>query len=147
MSKVLIPPVFIVFCILLMALFYICLPQWNIILFPYNLLGLVVSVFGFSIMSKARDLFKKNQTTFTYNKASKLVTDGIFSKSRNPMYIGMTLLLLGIGIIFTNILSILTTILFILLVNFISIPSEEKMMEDLFKQEYLEYKKKVSRWI
>jgi protein-S-isoprenylcysteine O-methyltransferase Ste14 len=130
-----------------MTLFYLCLPQWNIILFPYNLLGLVVSVFGFSIMSKARDLFKKNQTTFTYNQASKLVTDGIFSKSRNPMYIGMIVLLLGIGITFTNILSVTTTFVFILLIHFISIPTEEKMMEDLFGQEYLEYKKKVRRWI
>jgi protein-S-isoprenylcysteine O-methyltransferase Ste14 len=147
MKKILIPPVFVLFCITLMLVFYLYLPNWNIIKFPYNLAGLAVSIFGFSIMSRARELFKKHQTTYTYSKASKLVSEGIFSKSRNPMYVGMCLLVLGVGICFTNLFAIFTPLLFLLLVHFISIPTEEKMMEEIFGQEFLEYKKRVRKWL
>lgn len=147
MKRFLIPPVFALTSIVLIALFYFLIPDYNWIPFPINLSGVVISLIGFIIMRKVRNLFNKFKTTLKYNESSHLVTEGIFSKSRNPMYIGMFLFLLGIGICFMNLFSILTPVAFILAIHFICIPREEKMIFDSFGQIYLDYKSKVRRWI
>jgi protein-S-isoprenylcysteine O-methyltransferase Ste14 len=147
MRKILIPPVFVLLSLILIIAFYFKLPAYNWIPFPINLLGIIVSISGFILMSKARMLFKKHKTTFTYKTSSQMVTDGIFSKSRNPMYIGMFLFILGIGICFRNVFSSISAFGFLAAIQFISIPFEEKMMEDTFGQEYVDYKKSVRRWI
>jgi protein-S-isoprenylcysteine O-methyltransferase Ste14 len=63
------------------------------------------------------------------------------------MYIGMFFLLLGFGVCSTNVLSILACFVFVLLVNGLVIPQEEKLMKEAFGQEYMAYKSKVRRWI
>lgn len=98
-------------------------------------------------MGKSRDLFKKHQTTLDIKPSTYLIREGIFAKSRNPMYLGMFLLLLGLGFCFGNLFSLITPLLFILLMHFIFVLKEEKMMEQEFRQEYQEYKVKVKRWI
>jgi protein-S-isoprenylcysteine O-methyltransferase Ste14 len=147
MKRFIIPPVFAFTSIVLIVLFYFILPEYNWIQFPINLFGLIISLFGFLIVRKVRSLFNKYKTTLKYKESTHMNTDGIFSKSRNPMYIGMFLLLLGIGICFLNIFSILTPFGFILAINLLCIPREERMMFDTFGQEYLDYKSKVRRWI
>jgi protein-S-isoprenylcysteine O-methyltransferase Ste14 len=147
MKKLIIPPVFVLLSLVLIVTFYFIFQSYNLIPFPFNLAGILIIIAGFVVMSKARDLFKKHQTTLTYNKASQLVTEGIFAKSRNPMYIGMFLMLLGTAICFMNLISVIVSFIFILIINFISVPIEERMMEDSFGLEYNEYKKIVRRWL
>ncbi|NJK97416.1 MAG: isoprenylcysteine carboxylmethyltransferase family protein [Bacteroidales bacterium] len=98
-------------------------------------------------MGKARDLFGKHQTTLAIAKSSYLITDGVFSKTRNPMYCGMFLLLLGIGICFRNIYSILVSFIFLFIMALFFVPKEEKLMIESFGQNYLDYMKAVKRWI
>jgi protein-S-isoprenylcysteine O-methyltransferase Ste14 len=98
-------------------------------------------------MGKSRDLFKKHQTTLDFDKSSYLITEGVFSKTRNPMYIGMFLLLLGLGVCFLNIFSVLTAFVFLLLMQLVFIPREEKLMAEAFGKQYREYKSQVRRWV
>lgn len=147
MKKLIIPPVFVLISLILMISFYFILPTYNWIPLPINLLGILVSFSGFVIMGKSRDLFKKYQTTLEIKESSSLIQEGVFLKTRNPMYIGMFLLLLGIGFCFGNVFSILTPFVFLLLIHFIFILKEEQLMFEVFGQEYLEYKTKVKRWI
>jgi len=98
-------------------------------------------------MGKSRDLFQKHQTTLSIERSSVLIQDGVFSKTRNPMYIGMFLLLLGIGICFRNLFSILIPFIFLVLIHFVFVLKEERLMFDEFGQAYLDYKAKVKRWI
>jgi protein-S-isoprenylcysteine O-methyltransferase Ste14 len=98
-------------------------------------------------MAKTRNLFSKHKTTLLYKKSNSLITEGMFSVSRNPMYVGMFFLLLGMGICFGNIFSILTAGWFVVMIHFFCIPIEEKMMENTFGQVYLDYKQKVRRWL
>lgn len=147
MKKLFIPPVCVLICFLLIVIFYFLLPRYNLIPVPVNLAGIPIAFSGFVIMGKARDLFRKRQTTLAIEKSSFLITEGIFSKTRNPMYAGMFFLLLGVGICFRNLFSILMAIGFILVMQFVFIPEEEKLMHESFGPEYLEYKKKVRRWI
>lgn len=147
MKKLLIPPVFVLLTLMLIVTFYFSCPSFNVIDFPYNLVGLLSAVYGFAIMSKVRDLFKKHNTTLEIKQSSSMITEGVFAKSRNPMYIGMFLLLLGFGVCSTNVLSILACFVFVLLVNGLVIPQEEKLMKEAFGHEYDAYKSKVRRWI
>jgi protein-S-isoprenylcysteine O-methyltransferase Ste14 len=147
MKKLFIPPVILLLCFLLIVFFHFLIPEYNLVPFPFNLCGIFVAFSGFVIMGKSRDLFKKHQTTLDFEKSSALIAEGIFSKTRNPMYGGMFLLLLGIGICFMNVFSIVTAFLFLLIVGLFFIPKEEKLLFDSFGQQYLEYKKHVRRWI
>ncbi len=126
---------------------YYYVPQYNLIEFPFNLAGVLIAFSGFVLMGKARDLFKKHQTTLQIEKSSHLVVEGVFSKTRNPMYMGMTILVLGFSVISTNILALVLPLLFSTIVGLVFVRKEEKLMFDVFGNDYLEYKKRVRRWV
>ena len=146
MNKMLIPPALVTYSIILIVLFCFIFPAFNFIPFPYNLAGVLIAFTGFIIMGNSRDRFRKYDTTLAIEKSSHMITDGVFRWSRNPMYFGMFVLLLGLGFCFLNLFSILTSFVFFLIVNFSIIPKEEKLMESAFSQEYLDYKDKVRKW-
>ena len=85
-------------------------------------------------MGKSRELFRRYDTALGFENANYLITEGIFSKTRNPMYMGMFLFLLGISLCFMNLFSQLIAFLFFFLFHFYFIPQEEKMMLDQFGQ-------------
>ena len=72
---------------------------------------------------------------------------GIFSYSRNPMYLGMVFILLGLTLIFNLIGGILCTILFMLYISVFQIKPEEIVMDKLFGEEFASYKKSVRKWL
>ena len=112
--------------------------------------GSFMIISGLIIILSAITLFKKYQTTITPlnpSNATKLITDGIYKFSRNPMYLGLLLVLVGISIILNLTGGFFFIILFILYINLFQIIPEENAMVDLFKDEFLEYKKNVRRWI
>ena len=114
------------------------------------ILGSFMIISGLIIILSAIILFKKYKTTITPlkpSKATKLITDGIYKFSRNPMYLGLLLVLLGISIILNLIGGFFLIPLFILYLNLFQIIPEENAMVDLFKDEFLDYKKNVRRWI
>lgn len=146
MKRLFIPPVFVLISVLLIVLFYFLYPNYNIIRFPFNLIGIFISFGGFVIMGKARELFKKHETTLKIKTSSSMITEGVFSKTRNPMYVGFSLLLIGVSICFMNLFSMICPFVFILFMNVTFIPIEEKLMVQQFGNEYLDYKSKVRRW-
>jgi len=147
MKKLFIPPVFVLISLILIILFYFIIPDYNLISFPYNLSGVLISFTGFFIMGKVQELFKKHKTNLAINVSSYMITEGVFSKTRNPMYIGMYLFLLGTGICFMNMFSILVSFGFLLIIHFAIVPTEENLMKNTFGQLYLDYMKNVRRWI
>ena len=112
--------------------------------------GSFMIISGLIIILSAIILFKKYQTTITPlnpSNATKLITDGIYKFSRNPMYLGLLLVLVGISIILNLTGGFFFILLFILYINLFQIIPEENAMVDLFKDEFLEYEKNVRRWI
>ena len=105
---------------------------------------------GLSILVLAVSLFKKQNTTVNPIKienASFLVTSGIFEYSRNPMYLGMALILLGLALMFNVIGGTLFTLLFTIYITKFQIRPEEEVMEKLFGEDFLKYKKNVRMWL
>tara|TARA_Y100001936_G_scaffold32967_1_gene30942 strand:+ start:711 stop:1166 length:456 start_codon:yes stop_codon:yes gene_type:complete len=112
--------------------------------------GSFMIINGLIIILSAIILFKKYQTTISPlnpSNATKLITNGIYKFSRNPMYLGLLLVLLGISIIFNLTGGFFFILLFISYMNLFQIIPEENAMVDLFKDEFLEYKINVRRWI
>ena len=94
--------------------------------------------------------FRKVKTTvnpMSPEKSSALVCTGIYKYSRNPMYLGMVLLLLAWAIYLASAWSLLGVVVFVHYMNRFQIIPEEEAMEKLFGQEYLAYKAKVRRWL
>jgi len=98
-------------------------------------------------MGKSRDLFKKYQTTLEIEKSNHMINEGVFAKTRNPMYMGMTILIFGFTIFSTNVIALFFPFFFVTIVRFIFIKREEQLMFETFGNDYLEYKKNVRRWI
>ncbi len=135
-------------CVLIIFLSKSIFPSF---VFSYKLqLGIFVSTIGFLLLIISIKSFIDNKTTINplnLKKSTYLVTSGVFRFSRNPMYLGMLLFLLGTAIILNIIGGLIISILFIFYMNFFQIIPEEKALQNLFGKNYRNYRKTVRRWI
>jgi protein-S-isoprenylcysteine O-methyltransferase Ste14 len=81
------------------------------------------------------------------NSASALVASGIYKYSRNPMYSGFVLILLGWALWLSNAWALLVLPAFVLYMNRFQIWPEERALMALFGQDYREYHSRVRRWL
>lgn len=94
--------------------------------------------------------FKKASTTVdpvNINKASNLVTHGIFQFTRNPMYVAMALGIISVGMRFDSVLNLAWLVGFILFITRFQIKPEERALLKIFGEPYADYMKQVRRWI
>lgn len=94
--------------------------------------------------------FRRARTTANPLKpanASSLVRGGIYKLTRNPMYFGMALLLLGWGIHLSNPVCLAVLFAFVAYMNRFQILPEERALEALFGEEFTAYRVSVPRWI
>lgn len=77
---------------------------------------------------------------------TKLVTNGIYKISRNPAFLGFDLVYIGILLLYFNPIHLIFTLFAIIMLH-LQILQEEKFMEATFKEEYIDYKKKVFRYL
>jgi protein-S-isoprenylcysteine O-methyltransferase Ste14 len=146
--KKVLPPTYLLITIVLTVAFHFLLPIAHIILFPWNLLGLLPFIIGIAINIIADQNFKNVGTTIKpYETSAKLVTTGLFTFSRNPMYVGATLILLGLAVFLGSLMPFVPVIVFPVLMDRIFILVEEKMLEESFGEVWMDYKRKVRRWI
>lgn len=83
----------------------------------------------------------------TPNAARVLVTSGIYRFTRNPMYLGIFLILLGWLLFLGNLLPVVMLPLFVLYMNRFQISPEERALAEKFGDEYVSYQQKVRRWL
>ncbi len=142
------PPFIALFYLLLSIALGLILPGTKAVFFPYNLIGILVAILGFFLIFWAGFYFKKKSTPRNpFEKPLALVAEGPFRFTRNPMYAGLTLILLGIAVSIGTIPMFLAPIAFFFTISILFVPYEEQRMTRLFGKEYLEYKKRVRRWI
>ncbi len=113
-------------------------------------LSVLVLILGLACAIPSFKLFARYKTTISPLKpsdATALVTEGMYRYSRNPMYLGLLLLIIASTIWFGTWFGIIVNILFIFLINFLQIIPEEEALLEIFSEEYEEYKKNVRRWI
>ena len=115
-----------------------------------NIFGTCFILIGLGCFLSAIGLFKKNQTTVTPlnpDEATKLITNGIYKYSRNPMYLGMILIIISTLIFYLNYNSMVTPFIFYFWINRFQIKREEIFLKEKFGKEYLSYMSKSRRWI
>jgi len=111
-------------------------------------IGMFIFGLGILINVTATRQFARSQTPVPHNeKPTTVVTEGIFKWTRNPMYLGGAFVFLGIALMVGSWPFFAAWIAMGLLLDRVYMPWEEKRMEELFGDEYLDYKKKTRRWI
>ena len=113
-------------------------------------LSWLIFAFGSLIGIIAVYAFRKAQTTVdpgAPDKASKLVIEGIYKISRNPMYLGMFFILLAFIIRIGNLYALPVLIIYVWYITNYQIKPEEVALKNLFGEDYTTYLKNVRRWI
>ena len=101
----------------------------------------------FFLLRSLRQFFLSKNTLVTIMPTNSLQTNGIYNITRNPMYIGLAILYLGISCLIGNWWNILLFPLLLLLIQEYMIKREEKYLERRFGQVYLDYRSRVRRWL
>lgn len=110
--------------------------------------ALVPAALGFALATWAALTFRRHKTTVhPFRTADALVTSGPFAFSRNPIYLGMVLVLLGLAIGLGTATPFLVIPLFMALVSRRIIRDEERMLADTFPEAFPAYAAKVRRWL
>ena len=142
------PPIIALICIVIN---YLSTYLINPIKFPnIEIIGGLILLLGVVTAMLATLLFKKDQTTVNPRnpeKTTTLVTNGIFSITRNPMYLGLFLSISSTILFFGSWFGIIILMFFVWYINKFQIIPEEEAMEKLFGGKYSEYRQKVRRWI
>ncbi len=113
-----------------------------------KIFGIILIVIAlFFLVRSLRQFFQSKNTLMTIRPASSLQANGIYSITRNPMYVGLAIVYLGITCLIGNWWNIILFPILLTIVQEYIIKHEEKYLERRFGQEYLNYKYKVRRWL
>jgi protein-S-isoprenylcysteine O-methyltransferase Ste14 len=89
----------------------------------------------------------RDTTKNPYGQPTAFVAVMPYTFTRNPMYLGLTVVLLGFGVFFGSGAMLLAPIAFLIVIDRTVIAREEGTLEQLFGQQYLDYKSRVRRWL
>ncbi|MAP05621.1 MAG: hypothetical protein CMP79_03150, partial [Formosa sp.] len=108
-----------------------------------DLISIIILLIGILILINPIFKFIKSKTTIDpikFKKVNKLIISGIYKYSRNPMYLGLLMIVISTSIFFLNIFSITTPLLFYCWINRFQIKREEIFLTEKFGEEYMSYK-------
>ena len=144
-----IPPPLLV--LILVISNYFSSKKIDLILLPnQDITSIIIFLIGMLILINPIFKFIKSKTTIDpikFKKVNKLIASGIYKYSRNPMYLGLLMLVTSTSIFYLNIFSITTPFFFYYWINRFQIKREEIFLTKKFGKEYLLYKTKTRRWI
>lgn len=113
-----------------------------------QLVGGAVLVAGLALLILAGGLFKRAGTDMIpFQNVTALVTTGVYAWTRNPMYLGMALVLLGTAVTVGAVYALLVPPLFMVIIEWRYIRPEEVMLQGLFPEEFPAYCQRVRRWL
>jgi protein-S-isoprenylcysteine O-methyltransferase Ste14 len=103
---------------------------------------------GIAVAFSAVGIFRKTKTTTVpHETPSTLVISGPYRFTRNPMYVGLTLIYLGVAGTRNEIWPAIVLPWLLAYINFLVIPVEEKNLRGVFGDEYRKYGERVGRWL
>jgi len=142
------PITYLLAAILLMLAMHFLLPVASCIPPLWNLLGILPVAVGVAINLAADGAFRNAGTAVKpFEESSVLVTDGVFRVTRNPMYLGFVLILIGLAVLLGSLTPYPVVIAFAVLVDRMFITVEERMLAEKFGLDWKIYKLSTRRWL
>lgn len=142
------PPAYLLIAMTAMGLLSIGCSAPRHLVFPFNLVGLVPLAVGIAANLAADRTFKRRGAPVKPAAAAeRLVTDGIFSVSRNPMYAGAVLILVGLALLVGTLPALLVPLVFAVWIDRVFIRFEEDKLADAFGAAWKDYASRVRRWL
>jgi len=144
-----VPPAWILPCVLLAWVLDTYLPVYEWLAAPWSYIAAAVLWIAALTLTgaAARNLARHDTSLYPNGESTTLVTDGLYSYTRNPMYLGMALLVLGAAVFFGSVGALVGVIAFCLAIQKLFIIPEEERMHRWFGDDYLAYRKQVRRWV
>lgn len=141
------PPVWLV--VALLASF--TLDRWwpiaRLVQTPWKYLGYLPLALGAVMaISSARAFRRAGTPVVPFEPSTTLVTGGWFRMTRNPMYLGLSLILFGVALIDGTLGAFLPLPVFVAVLHFRFIRAEERFLEGIFGDQYRDYRAQVRRW-
>jgi protein-S-isoprenylcysteine O-methyltransferase Ste14 len=144
----LMPTTYLLCALVAMLLLRFACPGALLISPPWNLAGLLPAAFGVLINLAADKAIQTARTTVKpFEQPSALITDGVYGISRNPMYLGFAAILFGVAVLLCALTPVLVLVAFVILVDAVFIRVEERNLERSFGPAWMQYKRRVRRWI
>jgi protein-S-isoprenylcysteine O-methyltransferase Ste14 len=143
-----VPPVYVAISLLVMLFLNFVIPGPQIISKPWNLLGILLMMLGMASAAVAvRTFMRAGTSPEPFHTPSALVTGGIYRISRNPIYFGFLLVLLGVAVLLRSVTPYLVIAVYAVLIERNVIRVEERMIAEKFGEQWVEYKKRTRRWL
>ncbi|MFZ2095172.1 MAG: isoprenylcysteine carboxylmethyltransferase family protein [Anaerolineales bacterium] len=148
MNRKVMPTTYLLIALLVMLILRFSQPLDQIIPTPWNFLGIVPLLLGIVINLFAdKALHEANTTVKPFQESNALVTGGVYGFSRHPMYLGFVMVLIGVAILLGALAPWAIVAIFILLLEIVYIQVEERMLSEKFGSSWMDYKRKVRRWM
>lgn len=113
-----------------------------------NTAGWILIVAGIVLLFWAQATFRRHRTTLIPNRpASAMVTDGPYAYTRNPMYVSLIVLYLGLALLTGMLWTVLILPVVLVLLTVLVIRREERYLESAFGDDYAEFRRRVRRWV
>lgn len=119
------------------------IPYVDVIFWITLFLGvLIVTIAGFGFIKA-----KTTTNPLKPESATALITTGLYRFTRNPMYLGMLLIVIAAAVFLSNVIAFILASLFVIAMNRFQIRAEERALENIFGDAYRDYCKRVRRWL
>jgi len=142
------PPVLLLIAVVLMVVLHYVLPVARWLAWPWRALGALPIAMALLVGFWGAVQFRRHDTTIIpFEQSTALIAEGPYRYSRNPLYISMTLILVGLWILLGSLSPVVVVPLFVWWISSRFIANEERHLEAQFGRTYLEYKTKVRRWL
>jgi protein-S-isoprenylcysteine O-methyltransferase Ste14 len=142
------PPTYLLGAILAITALHFLFPLKHIVSWPWSIVGVLPLLAGLVLNLAADVALKKHATTVKpFEASSYLVTSGAYRVCRHPMYLGFTLILVGLAVLMGSLTPLMVIPVFVVLMETIFIRAEERMLEGRFGDTWRSYTETVRRWI
>jgi protein-S-isoprenylcysteine O-methyltransferase Ste14 len=142
------PPTWMLLALMIMLVFHFLVPVAWIIPPFWNLAGLILIGSGSILSFAGENTFHRARTTVRpFEESTVLVTEGFYRISRNPMYLGMLLILTGVALLLRSLSPFLVILPFAFFLDRAFVRVEERMLAEKFSASWLAYKEKTRRWL
>lgn len=147
-QRKIVPPVYMLLALLAMVVLHYVIPLADLIAPPLSYVGLVPLLVGITVCATAARMFDRAGTPIRpFERSTVLVTGGLYRYTRNPMYLGLTLILFGVWLLLGTASALLPIAVFIWVIQEGFIRGEERFLDAIFGEQYRGYKSRVRRWI